>query len=173
LKTPEARAKLWDELSSFFAEDDGSLPEVRLVRLSPTGLVRIFEELRQRAEPLDSSETVWHDERQEEVTLGEVPELPALVADEKISSVHLLLRGIRSGDLNLPDLGVFAASGEIALDYRMGDEWNEDVLAAFVELLADLRQLDPGGELDLEEGLPRGVRRHFRRAVQKYLAAAE
>jgi hypothetical protein len=63
-----------------------------------------------------------------------------------------------------------------ALDYRMGTEWNADGLAAFVELLGDLRKLDPGArlaaaaELDL---MAESVQQRFQRAIDRYFASTE
>jgi hypothetical protein len=58
----------------------------------------------------------------------------------------------------------------------MGKDWNADVLAAFVELLAELQRLDPGARLaaaDEVEPRPEGAQKRFQQAVATYLSAAE
>jgi hypothetical protein len=169
-----ARDELWRELSDLFAVDDGSLPEIRLLDLSIEGVVQVFEELCHRAEPLDSTQTVWHDERDQEVPFAELSDAVELAANGRITTLHVLLSGIRSSGNRLPDLGVSVQPGEVALDYRMGEDWNADVLAAFIELLAELQALDPdvrlaaAHELDL---VAEQIQERFQRAVQTYLAA--
>jgi hypothetical protein len=168
--------QLWRELGDLFAEDDGSLPEIRLIEVSADGAANIFDELCSRAEPLETNQTVWLDEREQELPLRDVPDAGALAATGRISTLHVVLRGIRSRGTRIPDLGVSIWPGEVALDYRMGSGWNADVLAAFVELLGELRKLDPGarlaaaGELDL---MPKPVQQRFQRAIDRYFASTD
>jgi hypothetical protein len=176
VKSPSARARLWFELADLFEEDDGSLPEIRLIDLTPGGVERIFAELSRRAEPLDPAQTVWHEERAQQVPLGELSDVGALAAKGRIAPSHFLLSGIRSGGVRLPDLGAFVFPDEVALDYRMGKDWNADVLAAFVELLAELQLLEPGARLVAAcevELQPEGTQKRFQQAVATYLSAAE
>jgi hypothetical protein len=171
MKSTAAREQLWDDLSLLFEADDGSLPEVRLVNVSPPGAAGICEALRSRAEPLLAGQTVWHHEREQEVPLNEIPDAGTLAAEGKLSSLHVVLQGIESHGVRVPDLGMSVWPGQVALDYRMGEAWSQDTLAAFVELLGDLLQLDPTARLDVEEFVLADVRDRFRRAVSAYLAA--
>lgn len=171
MKPQTAREELWRELAYLFEEDDGSLPEVRLIDIPSGGAARIFQELRNRAEPLEPTQTIWDEELGRDVPLEDVPDAATLVAEERIQGFHVVLRGISSHSIRLPELGVFVCQNNVELDYRMGSEWNAEVLAAFVELLADLRRLAPAARLDLEDGVLENVREHFRRAVETYLAA--
>lgn len=176
MNTSTREEQLWRELADLFAEDDGSLPEIRLLEVSPDGAAKILDELRNGAEPLEANQTVWLDEREQELPLRDVPDAGALAATGRISTLHVVLRGIRSRGTRLPDLGVSIWPGEVALDYRMGGEWNADVLAAFVELLGELRKLDPGarlaaaGELDL---MPEPAQQRFQRAIDRYFVSTD
>lgn len=143
-----AQQELWRELGEYFEKDDGTLPDVSLGNLSPAGAAGIFDELRARADPPEPTETIWHDEREEEVPLLEVPDAGALATSGRIGSLHVVLRGVRSGGVRLPDLGVGLFVDEVVLDYRMGRHWNAIVLAAFVELITELQQIDPGSRFD-------------------------
>ena len=165
-----AREQLWSELSWLFEDDDGSLPEVRLVTSSPDATARIFEELRRRAEPLASTQTVWHKGRKQELAVAALPDPGALAVQGVIGPLHIVARDIRSGGITLPDLGVSVDPDGIAIDYRMGDTWNPGMLAAFVELLGDLFVLDPEARIDLEDFAADDVRQRFRLTVGAYLA---
>jgi hypothetical protein len=172
MESKQKRERLWVELSDLFKEDEGFLPEVRLIDLSPDGTARIFDGLLHIAEPLDASQTIWHDECQREIQLADVPNAGVLAATGRINSLHAVLRGIRFGELPIPDLGVSVWPNEIALDYRPGLGWDADTLAGFIELLSELLELGGGGrlavagELDL---LPEDVQRRFQKAVTAYL----
>jgi hypothetical protein len=167
MKPSTAQEQLWRELAYLFEEDDGSLPEVRFLDIPPGGSARMLEELRRRAEPLEHTTTIWHPELEREIPLNDAPDMGALFAKGGFPAV---LRGIRSHGVRLPELGLWVDSAQVEFNYRMGSEWNAEVLAAFVELLSDLRRLAPGARFDLEEGVLESVREHFRRSVEAYLA---
>jgi hypothetical protein len=171
MKSKEARARLWSELSFLFAEDDGGLPEVRLLDVSREGLTRIFSRLRELAEPLDASQTLWYDEREQDVPIRDVVDAAELVADGRIQGFPVLLRGIRWEGVQLPDLGVFVFPGEIDLFYRMGDAWNEVVLGAFIELVGELQHVAAGTRLALEDEVLAEVKEAFQRSVSEYLSS--
>jgi hypothetical protein len=117
---------------------------------------------------------VWQDSREQEVPLTELADAGTLAATGQITSLHVVLRGIGSGGIRLPDLGVSVWPGEVALDYRMGSDWDADVLGAFVELLADLQGLDHNARLtaagEVGPPLPEEVQKRFQRAVETYLS---
>jgi hypothetical protein len=168
---PAARERLWSELSWLFEDDDGSLPEVRLRTSSPDATARIFEKLYRRSTPLASTQTVWHNERRQEVAVSALSDPGTLAVRGVIGPLHIVARGIRSAEVGLPDLGVSVDPDGVAIDYRMGDTWNPDVLAAFVELIGELLALDPKTRVDLEDFAADDVRNRFRLTVAAYLAA--
>jgi hypothetical protein len=150
MRSAAAQKQLWNELSDLFAEDDGcgSLPEIRLTGASNEGVERAYAALLQRAEPLEADDGVGD------------------------GTLDVVLSGIHSCEVSLPDLGVSVFPGGVALDYRMGDEWNAQVVAAFVELLDDLRELAGGGELvaaDELDPLDADTQQRFTQAIRCYL----
>lgn len=165
----DARQRLWKALSVLFAEDDGSLPEVRIVGVSSAGGAAMFDELRKRAEPLTPTQTVWHDRLDREVPLSEVPDAGLLAASGELTTLHVVLRGLEAGGVRVPDLGVSVWPGEVALDYRMGSDWNPSSLGAFAVLLGELLRLDAGARLDLEDYVFDDLRDRFRAEVSRYL----
>ncbi|MDP8910348.1 MAG: hypothetical protein M3N47_14810, partial [Chloroflexota bacterium] len=86
--------------------------------------------------------------------------------------LHVVLTGIRSGDVGVPDLGVSVRPGALVVDYRMGVEWTAEVVAGFVELLRALQQLVEGSELVVADAgsaaFPADTQRRFREAVAQY-----
>jgi hypothetical protein len=56
---------------------------------------------------------------------------------------HVVFGGLRStSGASIPDLGVFVLDvGFIALDYRMGPEWDGPAIAGLFELMRDLKAL--------------------------------
>jgi hypothetical protein len=164
--------ELWRHLSPLFAEDDGSLPEIRLTNLTAWEAAAIYEELRARAHPLRSDQVAWHEPRNENVQLAELPNAGLLAARAELN-LHVVLTGISSHGVVVPDLGVSVWPGEVALDYRMGDDWNAVSVAAFVDLLSDLFPLSEGLVLEPApevHSFDERTRDEFRRAVAQYLA---
>ena len=133
--------------------------------------MRIYDALRERAAPLGPTQTAWDSRRDKDVPLSEFPDAARLAAIGEIPTIHVLLRGVGSCGVELPDLGVSITPGEVALDYRMGRDWDSDTLAAFIELLDELRRLDDrvglaaAGELDL---LPTSEQQRFEQAIDRY-----
>jgi hypothetical protein len=165
-------AALWAELHDLFDEDDGSLPEVRLLGTPPGAVQRIVDDLLARAEPLGGDETAWHNGLNADIPLTAYSDLGSLVEVGTVPFFIVFLEGVEWHGLRLPDLGLFAEQCDVGLNYRMGDEWSAPVLAAFAGLLKHLRTLAPGASLTLAEGVARPVVEQFRRAVDAYEAPA-
>ncbi len=137
----EARQRLYEAVRDLFEEDDGSLPEIHVAGLTPAAAQRCLDALFDRADSLRPDQTVWDWQRDEDVPIADVPEVGPLAAEGKLSTLHVVLTGIRSGDVGVPDLGVSVRPGALVVDYRMGVEWTAEVVAGFVELLRALQQL--------------------------------
>jgi hypothetical protein len=69
-----------------------------------------------------------------------------------------MLAGIERGSVTLPDIGVFVFPDQIALDYRMGDEWGPAQLRAFFRLLYDVGQFDTQSSVGLRARASRDQR---------------
>jgi len=139
-----AAEELWEELHHLFDTDDGSLPEVVFGGLGPGDLEAAFALLRSRADPdALAGQTVWDEQRRADVPMADVPDAVARVADERNPSFHVVFRALRSEGVALPALGVFVDPDSLALDYRMGSDWDERTLAAFVRLVGDILAVAP------------------------------
>lgn len=124
-----------------FEQDEGSLPEVQMDGVSPEEAQAMFDALLRIAAPLRSDQTVWDDERDEDLPIGEYAQPGRLAAEGRLSTMHCVLRGLEWRGRELPDLGVSIWPGTLALDYRPGPQWSPVVVSRFVELLDTLMDL--------------------------------
>jgi hypothetical protein len=161
--TVNAERELWDSVRHLFERDDSSLPEVVQTGLPADAIQPLFAFLSQRGR-LRS--------RAQQLAMGpgtggrypcdDVPDAGEWVASGKIASFHVVFHGIRVGDIGLPPLGAFFVEDELAVDYRMGDDWTPDVLGAFVQLVNQMRACS---------GCPsRGTPRRWWPGTQRYRA---
>jgi hypothetical protein len=74
--------------------------------------------------------------------------------------------------VNLPDLGVFVWPEEVALDYRMGREWDEQRVIALFELLRRLAAFSPDTCVTLASRVPPAIDRRFQAAFMAYCRTA-
>jgi hypothetical protein len=167
------RTNLWSAVHNFFEQNDGSLPEILLVGVSPEQAQAIFDALLQHAHPLRDDQTVWVDETVGDVPIRDLADAPLLAAQRQLAGwLHVVLTGVRTGGTDLPDLGVGIANDHVSLDYRPGPGWTADSLAAFVDLLRGLQQLAPKSQLVLADDgshpLPDDAQRQFRQAIETY-----
>ena len=162
---------LWSELHDFFDTDDGSLPEVRVAYSDTGATIAAYALLRERAaQVVTENPYFWSKTHHADRPLDSVPNAAVLVASGEATAFHVVLGGIRSRGVNIPDLGVFVFPAQIALDYRMGPAWGPRELEALFELLAELMSLDPQASLSLEEGaLPEVVAR-FQKTWHRWAA---
>jgi hypothetical protein len=161
---------LWSELHDLFDTDDGSLPEVRVDFTRRDGVTLGYALLRSRAGSLVGKASFWSKTRNEECLLDSVSNAAALVTSGEAEAFHVVLGGIQSRGVTIPDLGVFVFEDQLALDYRMGAPWGPGELHALFELLADLTRLDPGASLSLEPGMFLDVVARFQNAWQRWNA---
>jgi hypothetical protein len=81
-----------------------------------------------------------------------------------------VLRNVRSAGLELPELGVFYAPGEVALDYQPGPDWDQRTFLAFLALLSDLLDVAPGSRVTTEQAVVDEYREDFERAFAAFRA---
>jgi hypothetical protein len=135
---------LWDDLRDLFDTDDGSLPEIRVDYSDSSATVAGYALLRGRAARVVSERALlWSNTQSTNVPVDSVPNAAALVASGDAASFHVVLGGIQSQGVTIPDLGVFVFPDQLALDYRMGSSWGVTELGALFELLGELAALDP------------------------------
>jgi hypothetical protein len=135
---------LWDDLRDLFDTDDGSLPEIRVNYSDCSATVAGYALLRERAARIVSERaSLWSNTQSTSLPVDSVPNAAALVVSGEAASFHVVLGGIQSQGVTIPDLGVFVFSDQLALDYRMGPDWGARELRALFALLAELAALDP------------------------------
>jgi hypothetical protein len=95
----------------------------------------------------DRGGTLWDPTLEADVPVTDVPDAGERVATGHLPSFNVVINGIEVNGITIRPLGAFVFEDELALDYRMGDEWTPPVLAAFAQLLDTMRALAPGAEL--------------------------
>lgn len=134
------------ELLSYFENDDGSLPEIELAFRSPAGTVEGFRLLFARGAKDVSvgGAKVWIKSKAQARPFSG-PQDAELVMAGDLEPFHIVLGGINVSGATVPDLGVWVAPEGLTLDYRMGPEWQQDVVMGLLQLLRDLCHI--GAEL--------------------------
>lgn len=162
---------LWNELRDLFDTDDGSLPEVRVDYRDSSATVSGYALLRTRAARVVSEYPhFWSKTHDANRPLDSVSNAAALVVSGEAEAFHVVLGGIQTRSVTIPDLGVFVFPDQLTLDYRMGPAWGPKELEALFGLLGELASLDPDASLFLEEGvLPDFVAR-FQNAWRRWSA---
>jgi len=161
--------QLWEALHQLFDTDDGSLPEIRLLNLSPKGVVAIFSYLQHSCRSSANNQVFWSREDQQDKPINSVANAATLVVEGRAEPFHCLCQGLAYDGEELPDIGVFVFDDQVALDYRMGQEWNAGKLKALFGLLKELTSIDQGAEVSLEDNVLPKVRKHFERTWEKFL----
>lgn len=162
---------LWNELRDLFDTDDGSLPEIRVDYRDAGATVSGYALLRGRAARVVSDNAhFWSKTHDAERPLDSVANAAALVASGEAEAFHVVLGGIQSGRVAIPNLGVFVFPDQLALDYRMGPAWGPKELEAFFGLLGELASLDPDASLSLEEAVLPDVADRFQNSWRRWCA---
>jgi hypothetical protein len=143
-----AAEQFWAEVQDLFDADDGSLPEIVLADLGPHETRNLLDHVVGKASAQEDRSSVDTPER--------------------------ILDNLQYDGVRLPTLGIDAFDDELVIDYRMGDGWNAETLAAFARLLGELRDLAPHARIvAIPEG---GVEAHadprFPAALDQYLASS-
>jgi hypothetical protein len=160
-------AGVWDRVHSLFDTDDGSLPAVRLTGLTGEGVAAAYAFVLARAK-VQTDLVFWHRVKDRKERLDDWPNPASLVARAEADPFHFLASGLTFEGVTIPDLGVFVFPGEIALDYRMGPEWDERRVLALFELLRQLAALDSLAQVRLEQHVLPAVERRFLSAWADY-----
>lgn len=136
------------DLSRYFENDDGSLPEIEVEFSSAESLQRAFSylfDLGAENIAINGSYLWLRKERREEPFSG--PGDAALVTDGKADSFHVVLGSINVDSHKLPALGVFVDASSLVIDYRMGQDWSRVKVGALINLLKSLIAL--GGNVSV------------------------
>jgi hypothetical protein len=158
---------IWTELRDFFDTDDGSLPEIRITYTKPGAAAAGYALLRQLASRVVTIDPYCSTARGP-ISLDSVPNAAELVASGEAEPFHIVLAGITIRDTSLPDLGVFTFDDQLALDYRMGPNWNAGRLEALFEVIRQLLVLDQSASIRLEPGVDPDYEARFVRAFDSW-----
>lgn len=169
MNTSDEVAGFWQRWHAEFEQNDGSLPELRLVNVPPKYLSPIWRVLTDRATEIAPAR-IWREDLAQEVELNTKVDAGELVSTGKVPFFHVLLRKVGSAGLELPELGVFFAPGEVALDYQPGPQWNRPAFLAFLDLLSDLLDTAPGSRATTEEAVVDEYRTDFEKAFAAFRA---
>lgn len=167
----DAVALLWTRIGHLFdSADDGSLPEVQFKDVTARGGELIFRALLARAAPLADAWTAWTAEDEVEAPSRDLGGSVAQVFAGRLSHIYVDLTQVVFDRVEIPrELGVGVYAGEISVDYQMGEGWDATVLSAFVRLIGELRDLDPGCRIVYWDAAPEETRQLFAVAVEEYL----
>jgi hypothetical protein len=163
----DAIADFWDTWHTEFDENDGSLPELRLVDVPPGGANAVWRVLISRARDIAPT-TLWREDLGCDVPIGSGMDAGDLVSAGKVASFHTVLRGVRRAGIELPELGVFCALEEVSLDYRGGPEWDPGAFLALLGLLSDMVDVAPGSRVTPEDWAAEEYRVAFERAFAAF-----
>jgi hypothetical protein len=162
---------LWQSLRDLFEVDDGSLPEIWVNYVDTQATVSGYDLLRKRAVAVVTQEPYfWSMVQNAEVPLEAVPSPAALVVSGDAEPFHVVLGGIDSRGAVIPDLGIFVFPDQLALDYKMGPQWNQLKVQGLFGLLSELVAFDSRATLSLEENVIPDVRGRFYDAWHRWSA---
>ncbi|MFC7516354.1 hypothetical protein ACFQUU_15170 [Herbaspirillum sp. GCM10030257] len=129
-------------LQQYFEVDDGSLPEIVVDFHSPNQVRDAFAFLfRLGGKDITAGGAALWNREEEKETEFRTPDDFELVFSGAADPFHLVLRGLESDGVILPDLGVFVDPHSMVLDYRMGAEWGDSKVASFIAMLRELVRL--------------------------------
>lgn len=133
--------EIWNKLSFYFLNNDGSLPEIAIKNISEGESIKIFELLLGSSNQLSEDNKVWVNDK--ELNCNDFEDSISLFHALKNDSRHILLNGIKVNQENIPPLGCTIFENEIELDYRMGTEWSCNSLKALILLFKKIKCVAP------------------------------
>ncbi|HEU4387011.1 MAG TPA: hypothetical protein VFV34_04395 [Blastocatellia bacterium] len=163
--------QLWKEVHHLFDTDDGSLPEIWIVNLSKQGVVAIFSCLQNACRAIANGTVFWSLEDQQERPIKSVPNAADLVVQGRAEPLHFLCQGLTYEGVVLPDIGVFVFGDQIALDYRMGKEWDAVKVNALFGILKEAKKLDSRARISIEDYAAPQMRKQFEKTWRRFSEA--
>ena len=134
----------FDKVREILHANDGSLPDINFDFGQERVAGDAYALIQRRATHLATENPYyWSKNKNEEapIRFGENPAIALLEGDAE--GFHVIFGGLRSNDgAPVPDLGFFVLDpGIIALDYRMGPEWDDPAIIGLFEIMLDLKSL--------------------------------
>lgn len=153
---------LYQKSSDFFAEDDGSYPEICICNLSKDQVVLAYHFIRNQCAHFVGQPTFFNREQDCEMKLTEVECAASMVTAGKAQPFHFMVRNIRFGRDNLiPELGVFIMHNAVALDYEKGPFWGELEIESLLLLILKVMHDCPESFVRLEEAVSEENKNRF------------
>lgn len=157
---------LYQKISDFFVEDDGSYPEICVCNLSPTQISNGYKLIRKISSFTIGKPRIFCLEEEKEKELDEVENASELVTSGKAKPFHFMVRNLYFGkDQKIPEIGVFILSNAIALDYEKGRVWGELEIESLLKLALKLMVDSPEAYVKLEEGVKDSDKERFSQAL--------
>lgn len=153
----------FDKVREILHTNDGSLPDINFDFGQKPVAGDAYAMIQRRANHLAMENPYyWSKNRSEEspIRFGDNPAIAFLEGDAEV--FHVIFGGLRSnGGAPVPDLGFFVLDQSfIALDYRMGPEWDAPAILGLFEIMRDLKSLSDvvhishkGNVFESEEGI--------------------
>jgi RHS repeat-associated protein len=137
-----------------FELDDGSLPAVEIANLLPQEVAAIYRKVR-ASSTVRGTPSFWDEQTGSDRPLDDVPNAALLVAERRAAAFHFVTDGLPVSGVALPCLGVQVFQDIVAVDYRMGPEWDSERVFAFFQWLRAVLESTRGGRLEVAaEGPP-------------------
>jgi hypothetical protein len=143
--SPEA---LWSRVRHCFESNDGSLPAVELQSLEPDEVATVYRKVRASGK-LRGAPSFWDRETSSDRLLDAVPNAALLVTEGRAAAFHFVMEEFTTSEVVLPYLGFQVFQSLVAVDYRMGSEWNAQRVFGFLQWLRALLEATRSGKLDL------------------------
>jgi hypothetical protein len=159
---------IWTEVKHLFEENDGSLPDIFISNLTDQELIAAYEWLSSQCEASDQT-TVWSKEKNQDISLSEIPFPARAFCEGQIESFHHPLLGLSMNGVTLPQLCICLFPNELVIDYCMGADWNEEKVLALFTLLKHLQQIAPKAQISqADEGGYKNPNIEFTRTFEAY-----
>jgi hypothetical protein len=100
---------------------------------------------------LVSEATFWDERQARDRPLDDVANAAELVNAEQAAPFHFVIEGATALGIQMPAIGVHVFQNSIAIDYRMGSDWNAASVLAFFTWLSGLLSGSRHGTLTLDE----------------------
>lgn len=165
----------FEHVRNILHTNDGSLPDIHVDFGHARVVAEAYALIQARAARLTSLHAYyWSKGTGTEVPIrfGDNPARALLAGDAE--GFHVVFGGLRSAaGAPIPDLGVFVLDAAyLALDYRMGPEWDAAAIRGLFEIMRELRALDEDVEFAHTGNLFEGDDGILLDAFENWLAAA-
>lgn len=148
---PSPYKNLWLIVREHFDTNDGSLPFIDFVGMTPDELRAMYAEFRSIggvARSAGEPATIIMSVTGEQILLDKDPDPVGYVIREEAADLSGVLEEINIGGTRVPDLGFQIHQDSFRLDYRMGEGWGPREAKLFFELIDRLLSHAPNCRIE-------------------------